>query len=121
MGETDGQPKDADWAAAITSIDAGTIQDLARRMAAKRTRVTTAYSLQRGDHGEQTWWMTAVLAAIVGQIGLPGGGFGFGYGSMQGQGNPIDPILRAQSGRRLEPDAQLYSRRPHRRLAAPPR
>ncbi len=92
MGETDGQPKDADWAAAITSIDAGTIQDLARRMAAKRTMITTAYSLQRGDHGEQTWWMTAVLAAIVGQIGLPGGGFGFGYGSMQGQGNPIDPI-----------------------------
>ena len=92
MGETDGQPKDADWAAAITSIDTGTIQDLARRMAAKRTMITTAYSLQRGDHGEQTWWMTAVLAAIVGQIGLPGGGFGFGYGSMQGQGNPIDPI-----------------------------
>ena len=92
LGETDGQPKNAAWASEITAIDADIIRDLARRMAAKRTMITTAYSLQRGDHGEQSWWMTAVLAAIVGQIGLPGGGFGFGYGGMQGQGNPIDPI-----------------------------
>jgi biotin/methionine sulfoxide reductase len=33
--------------------------------------------------------MTAVLGAILGQVGLPGGGFGFGYGSMHGQGNPV--------------------------------
>lgn len=92
LGATDGTPKNAEWAAAITAIDADTIRSLARRMATKRTMITTAYSLQRGDHGEQTWWMTAVLGAIVGQVGLPGGGFGFGYGSMQGQGNPIDPI-----------------------------
>jgi len=92
LGKNDGQPKDAEWAAAITAIDADTVRGLARRMASKRTMITTAYSLQRGDHGEQTWWMTAVLGAIVGQVGLPGGGFGFGYGSMQGQGNPIDPI-----------------------------
>ncbi|NKB59123.1 MAG: molybdopterin guanine dinucleotide-containing S/N-oxide reductase [Alphaproteobacteria bacterium] len=91
-GESDGQPKDAAWAAAITTIDADTIRELARAMASNRTMITTSYSLQRGDHGEQTWWMTAVLAAILGQVGLPGGGFGFGYGSMQGQGNPIDPI-----------------------------
>ncbi|MDA0662232.1 MAG: molybdopterin guanine dinucleotide-containing S/N-oxide reductase [Proteobacteria bacterium] len=91
-GETDGTPKSADWAAPITGIDAETIRTLARKMAAKRTMIGTSYSLQRGDHGEQTFWMTATLAAMLGQIGLPGGGFGFGYGSMQGQGNPVEPI-----------------------------
>ena len=87
-GETDGQPKTADWAAVITEIDADKIRNLARKMASKRTLITTAYSLQRGDHGEQTYWMTATLAAMLGEIGLPGGGCGFGYGSMNGYGNP---------------------------------
>ncbi len=89
LGKSDGTPKSADWAAAVCELDADAIRHLARDMAAKRTMIATAYGLQRGDHGEQTFWMTAVLAAIVGQIGLPGGGFGFGYGSMHGQGNPV--------------------------------
>ena len=29
---------------------------------------------------EQPLWMTITLASILGQIGLPGGGFGIGYG-----------------------------------------
>jgi biotin/methionine sulfoxide reductase len=92
MGEVDGQPKSADWAAGICGIDADTIRALARKMARVRTMIGTAYSLQRGDHGEQPFWMTAVLAAMLGQIGLPGGGFGFGYGSMNGQGNPVEKL-----------------------------
>lgn len=91
-GVDDSQPKDAVWASEITGIAEDTIRNLARRMASSRTMITTSYSLQRGDHGEQTFWMTATLAAILGQVGLPGGGFGFGYGSMQGQGNPVEPI-----------------------------
>src|SRR5262249_58077204 len=81
MGEADGQPKDADWAAAITGIPADTIRTLARRMAEKRTMVGASWSLQRADHGEQVYWAVILLAAALGQIGLPGGGFGFGYGS----------------------------------------
>ena len=87
-GETDGQPKTADWAAEISGITAESIRALARKMAAKRTMITTAYSLQRGDHGEQSYWIVATLAAMLGEIGLPGGGCGFGYGSMNGYGNP---------------------------------
>ena len=43
-------------------------------MAECRTMIMTAWSLQRGDHGEQPIWLTVVLAALLGQIGLPGGG-----------------------------------------------
>src|SRR5712692_8819061 len=88
MGESDGQPKDAAWAEAITGVAADTIRALARRMAGRRTMVTASWSLQRADHGEQPYWAVILLAACLGQIGLPGGGFGFGYGSTGGIADP---------------------------------
>ncbi|CAN0507294.1 unnamed protein product, partial [Discosporangium mesarthrocarpum] len=87
-GRSDSRPKDADWAAPICGIDADTIRSLARRMAQGRTMISTNWSLQRADHGEQTFWMTVTLAAMLGQVGLPGGGFAFGYGSMGNNGAP---------------------------------
>jgi biotin/methionine sulfoxide reductase len=88
LGESDGQPKDAAWAAAITEIPAETIRGLARRMAAGRTMIAASWSVQRADHGEQPFWMAIALAALLGQVGLPGGGFGFGYGAAGGIGRP---------------------------------
>lgn len=82
LGETDGRPKDAAWAAEIAGLDADGLRDLARRMVASRTLVQTSWSLQRAHHGEQPIWMAVALAALLGQIGLPGGGFGHGYASM---------------------------------------
>ena len=79
-GLADGVAKDAAWAAEITTIPADRIVALARRMAASRTLVATAWSVQRADHGEQPVWMTVTLAAMLGQIGLPGGGFSLGFG-----------------------------------------
>ena len=79
-GQTDGVPKDADWASGICRVDADAIRDLARRMARGRTMILVAWSLQRAEHGEQPCWMAVVLAAMLGQIGLPGGGFGIGHG-----------------------------------------
>ena len=88
MGTTDAQPKNAEWAASITGVGADTIRSLARRMAATRTMVSASWSLQRADHGEQPYWGVILLAAALGQIGLPGGGFGFGYGSTSGIAEP---------------------------------
>ena len=65
MGESDGQPKDADWAAAITGVPADTIRALARRMAATRTMISASWSLQRADHGEQPYWAVILLAACA--------------------------------------------------------
>ena len=87
-GTQDGTPKSAAWAAAICGVDADLICALARQAAATRTLVTMAWALQRAHHGEQPYWMAIALAAMLGQIGLPGGGFAFGHGSMNGVGNP---------------------------------
>lgn len=81
LGETDEIVKDADWAAKQSEIPADRIRSLAREMASKRTLITTAVSLQRADFGEQPLWMTVTLASMLGQIGLPGGGYGIGYGA----------------------------------------
>ena len=88
LGLDDGAPKDAEWAAAITGVGADTIRDLARRAAATRSMITCAWSLQRAHHGEQPYWAAIVLAAMLGGIGLPGGGFAFGHGSTNGIGVP---------------------------------
>ena len=88
LGLDDGAPKDAEWAAAITGVGADTIRDLARRAAATRSMITCAWSLQRAHHGEQPYWASIVLAAMLGGIGLPGGGFAFGHGSSNGIGVP---------------------------------
>lgn len=88
LGHTDGVPKTPEWAAVITGIPVETIEALAHRLTKQRTMLSAAWSLQRADHGEQPYWMLITLAAMLGQIGMPGGGFGFGHGSIHGTGNP---------------------------------
>ena len=78
-GKEDGVVKDADWAADISGVDAETIKQLARDMAKHRTMIMGGWGIQRQHHGEQAHWMMVTLAAMLGQIGLPGGGFGFSY------------------------------------------
>jgi len=88
LGIDDGVPKSPQWAATICGLAAEDLADLARRMATQRTLVTVSWSLQRLRYGEQAPWMGLTLAAMLGQIGLPGGGFGHGYGSMNESGMP---------------------------------
>ncbi len=92
LGEDDGQPKDAQWAAQLTGIDAADIQALARRMASGRTMINVAASVQRTDFGEQPMWMAVTLAAMLGQIGLPGGGYTVCYGVNANVGNMERPF-----------------------------
>lgn len=80
LGKADGVPKTADWAGAISGVCPNRLRQLARDMAAGRTMVACAAGLQRADWGEQVLWMTVTLAAMLGQIGQPGGGYTVGYG-----------------------------------------
>ena len=89
LGMSDGQPKTPEWASAICEIDATTIRELARKMVGSRTFITVAWSLQRAQNGEQPFWMATVLAAMLGQIGQPGGGIGYGYGALGSVGQPF--------------------------------
>lgn len=88
LGLDDGLEKSADWAGELSGLDPDELRSLARRMAASRTLVTTAVGVQRAEHGEQPIWMTVVLAALLGQIGLPGAGFGIGYAQDGTVGRP---------------------------------
>ena len=96
LGKSDGTPKTAEWAAGICGVPAQTLRDLARRFAANRTMLALGYSTQRQHHGEQVHWMLITLAAMLGQIGLPGGGYGLSYHYSSG-GSPTatTPILKA--------------------------
>ncbi len=85
-GEADGQAKSAEWAATICGIAAPEIQALARAMAAERCAIGVSWSLQRQEHGEQSYWMAIVLSAALGWMGLPGGGITFGYGCVHNAG-----------------------------------
>lgn len=87
LGRSDGVVKNAQWAAPICGIDAAEIVTLARRMKSSRTMLNASWSLQRARHGEQPYWALLALASMLGQIGLPGGGFGVGYGAMNAIGN----------------------------------
>ncbi|MFO1059086.1 MAG: molybdopterin guanine dinucleotide-containing S/N-oxide reductase [Dongiaceae bacterium] len=95
MGTTDGVAKSADWAAPLCGLPAETIRALARRMAGCRSLLVLGWSLQRADHGEQVYWMAVTLAAMLGQIGLPGGGFAFGLTAVGNAATPADRASRA--------------------------
>ncbi|WP_200883629.1 trimethylamine-N-oxide reductase TorA [Chelonobacter oris] len=75
----DGIVKNAEWASQICGIPADVIKKLALDFAANRTMLMAGWGMQRQRHGEQTHWMLVTLAAMLGQIGLPGGGFGLSY------------------------------------------
>ena len=99
LGLEDGVEKTAAWAAEITEISEPRIIDLAKMMATSRTMISLSWSLTRQHHGEQPFWMGTVLAAMLGQIGLPGAGVGFGYSAVNNVGQhsahlPWTPMSR---------------------------
>ena len=87
-GTEDGVAKSAEWAGEICGLAPASIRALARDMAANPTMISLAWGMQRADHGEQPLWMGLALACMLGGIGRPGTGFGFGYGSTTPVGRP---------------------------------
>src|SRR5476649_709896 len=87
QGRGDGIAKTPHWASAITGIPAQRIARLAQQLIVVRSFMTCSYSVQRAERGEQAYWMMSALSSMLGQVGLPGGGFSFGHGSMNSVGN----------------------------------
>ena len=98
-GKSDNTPKSAAWAAEITGVPEAQIVKLAELMAANRTMLMAGWGMQRQQFGEQKHWMIVTLAAMLGQIGTPGGGFGLSYHFANG-GNPTrrSAVLSSMQG-----------------------
>lgn len=87
LGKVDKVVKDAKWASKICGVDENTITKLAELFRSKRTMLMSGWGMQRSHHGEQPHWALVTLASMLGQIGLPGGGFGLSY-HYSGGGTP---------------------------------
>lgn len=80
QGQTkDKTEKTPEWAASICGVKADKIREFARMLVNGRTQILMGWCIQRQEHGEQPYWAAAVVAAMVGQIGLPGGGISYGH------------------------------------------
>ena len=74
LGARDEIPKTPQWAEAITAVSAETISRIAREYATIKPSVLyQGYGMQRRAYGEQVVRAGCVLAAITGNVGVPGG------------------------------------------------
>ncbi|NAZ46382.1 molybdopterin guanine dinucleotide-containing S/N-oxide reductase [Vibrio toranzoniae] len=87
MGKEDGVEKSAEWASEICGVPVKQLELLADIFSKNRTMLMSGWGMQRQQYGEQRHWMLVTLATMLGQVGLPGGGFGLSYHYSNG-GNP---------------------------------
>lgn len=88
LGVGDGILKTPEWAESITSIPAATITRIAREYATHKPGVLyQGYGMQRRAYGEQVVRAGCVLAAITGNVGIPGG-WASGLGTQAPDGGP---------------------------------
>jgi len=74
LGVRDGLPKTPQWAESISAVPAETITRIAREYATRKPSVLyQGYGMQRRAYGEQVVRAGCVLAAITGNVGVPGG------------------------------------------------
>ena len=74
LGKMDGQQKTPAWAESICGVAANTISRIAREYATIKPGVLyQGYGMQRRAYGEQVVRAGCVLAALTGNIGIPGG------------------------------------------------
>ena len=93
LGTRDGIPKTPRWAEAITAVPALTIARIAREYAGIKPAVLyQGYGMQRRAYGEQVVRAGCVLAAITGNVGIPGG-WASGLGLQAPDGGPFWDIL----------------------------
>jgi DmsA/YnfE family anaerobic dimethyl sulfoxide reductase A subunit len=95
LGLRDEIPKTPQWAEAITTVPAATISRIAREYATIKPAVLyQGYGMQRRAYGEQVVRAGCVLAAITGNVGIPGG-WASGLGTQAPDGGPFWTLFPA--------------------------
>ncbi len=95
LGRRDGIAKTPDWAEPITAVPRATIARIAREYAtAKPAVLYQGYGMQRRAYGEQVVRAGCVLAAITGNVGVPGGWAG-GLACQAPDGGPLWTVFPA--------------------------
>ena len=88
LGIRDGIPKTPQWAEKITQVPAGTIARIAREYASlKPGMLYQGWGMQRRAYGETAIMAGCALAAITGNVGIPGGWAG-GRGDLSASQGP---------------------------------
>ncbi|MFO7892719.1 MAG: DMSO/selenate family reductase complex A subunit [Longimicrobiales bacterium] len=89
LGTRDGVPKTPEWAEAITGVPRETIARLAREYAGTKPGILyQGYGMQRRAYGEQVVRAGCSLAALTGNVGVPGGWAG-GLALQAADGGPF--------------------------------
>jgi anaerobic dimethyl sulfoxide reductase subunit A len=89
LGTRDGVPKTPEWAEAITGVPRETIARIGREYATIKPGILyQGYGMQRRAYGEQPVRAGCVLAAITGNVGIPGG-WASGVGLQAPDGGPF--------------------------------
>ncbi len=89
LGTRDGIPKTPEWAEPITAVPRQTIARIAREYATTKPAVLyQGLGLQRRAYGETAVIAGCVLAAITGNVGIPGG-WASGKGEQAPDGGPL--------------------------------
>ena len=89
LGVRDKVAKTPAWAERITGVPAATIERLAREYATRKPGILyQGYGMQRRAYGEQVVRAGCVLAALTGNIGIPGGWAG-GLALQAPSGGPL--------------------------------
>ncbi|MBU2644960.1 molybdopterin-dependent oxidoreductase [bacterium] len=93
LGTRDGVPKTPEWAESITTVPRATIERIAREYALSKPAILyQGYGMQRRAYGEQPVIGGCVLAAITGNVGIPGG-WASGVGLQAPDGGAIWKML----------------------------
>jgi anaerobic dimethyl sulfoxide reductase subunit A len=89
LGTRDKIPKTPEWAEAITGVPRETIARVAKDYATRKPAVLyQGYGMQRRAYGEQVVRAGCVLAALSGNVGIPGG-WASGMGLQAQDGGPL--------------------------------